>query len=449
MDLNSLDILTAARLLREGRQSSLALTDACLSRIAERNAELNAFVTVTADTARADARRADEALRAGRDRGPLHGIPLSLKDIIDLEGVPTTAASRVTGSQAATRHATVAARLLAAGAVIVGKCNLHEFALGTTNEDSAFGPARHPLDPRRSPGGSSGGSAVATATGMSLASIGSDTGGSIRIPAAACGLVGLKPQLGEVPTDGVVPLSHTLDHVGPLARTVADAAVLYQVLANLPTTPLQPCQPDEVTLGALGGYFAALLEPAVRGSFDRALVRLGTAGVRIREAEMPHADLIGPVYLHILLPEAAAWHARFLDACADLYTRPVRVRLEMGRMVLAEDYVRACAGRDLLRWEVDAALSEVDALVLPTLPIAAPELGAETVDFDGRRETVRNAMLRLTQPFNLSGHPAITLPIEPTPDGLPCGLQLVGHRDRTGELLALAAACEAILASRR
>jgi Asp-tRNA(Asn)/Glu-tRNA(Gln) amidotransferase A subunit family amidase len=219
-----------SRALTARHTTAEAVVERCLQRIAERNPTLNAFITVFDDEAREQARDADREIAAGRHRGPLHGVPISLKDLFDLRGSVTTAASRVRQAHVADRDATAVALLREAGAVIVGKTNLHEFALGTTNEDSAFGPARHPLDPSRSPGGSSGGSAAAVADGMCFASIGSDTGGSIRIPAAACGLVGLKPTYGELPTDGVVPLSPTLDHIGPICRSVEDAAIVYDVL---------------------------------------------------------------------------------------------------------------------------------------------------------------------------------------------------------------------------
>src|SRR5438552_6861764 len=215
------------RKLRAKEVRAVDVVEACLQRIHERNPGLNAFILVMGEEARRQAREADRELAAGRDRGPLHGVPISLKDIFDVRGVPTTAASRVRDGHVAARDAPAVAHLRQAGAVIVGKTNLHEFAFGTTNEDSAFGPARNPRDPSRSPGGSSGGSAASVAAGMALATIGTDTGGSIRIPAAACGVVGLKPSLGEVSTAGVVPLSRTLDHVGPLAQSVTDACLVY------------------------------------------------------------------------------------------------------------------------------------------------------------------------------------------------------------------------------
>src|SRR3989441_8314672 len=207
--------------------SAAEITDACLRQIDAENPRLNAFILVMADEARRQAAEADRALAAGHDRGPLHGVPMSIKDLLDVRGTPTTAASRVRDGHVAEHDAPAIAHLRQAGVIFIGKTNLHEFAFGTTSDDSAFGPARNPHDPSRSPGGSSGGSAASVAAGMALATIGTDTGGSIRIPAAACGIVGLKPAYGEVPTAGVVPLSHTLDHVGPLTLSVGDAAIVY------------------------------------------------------------------------------------------------------------------------------------------------------------------------------------------------------------------------------
>ena len=427
-DLATLTLVEAGHRLRSGALTAVALTEACLSRIAALDARLHAFVTVTAEWALASAALLDRELAAGRDRGPLHGIPISLKDLIDQAGVATTAGSRVPAARAAESDATVTARLKAAGAVLVGKTNLHEFACGTTGEDTAFGAVHHPLDDSRSAGGSSSGSAVAVATGMSLASIGTDTGGSVRIPSAACGLVGLKPVTGEVPVDGVVPLSRTLDHVGPIGRSVADVAAVFNALTRTSLRPPAPVAASTLRLGRVRGYAEARLEPAVREGYERAIDALRAAGVTFVDRQLPHADLMAAIYLHIMLPEAAAYHAATLERCPERYTPPVRLRLEMGRYVLAEDYLRALAGRDVVRADVDGALSGVDALVLPTLPIVAPPLGAETVPIDGISEPVRAMMLRLTQPFNLSGHPAIALPVGSSPHGLPVSLQVVANR---------------------
>ena len=444
-------ILTLAPQVAAGTVRSEQLTEAALSVIAKQNPRLNAFITVTADEALSAARQADRDIAAGRRLGPLHGIPISLKDLIDMAGVPTTAASKLRDGRMAKRDALIVANLRAAGAVLVGKTNLHEFAFGTTCEDSGWGPARNPVDDSRSPGGSSGGSAIAVRTGMSVASVGTDTGGSIRIPAAACGVVGLKPSWGEISAAGIVPLSRQLDHVGPLTRSVDDATLLYDILRGA-----QPS--DEATarsssssprkLKVLGGYFMDRLSEDVESGVEAALDVLRKSGAAITTTTLPHADDVAPVYLHLVLADAAAYHARSLERRPHAYTSNVRLRLEMGRHVLAEDYVRAQHGRTLLRREVDRALEDADALVLPALAIEAPPIGAATVAVRGGQESVRTAMLRCTQLFNLTGHPAISLPCGTTRRNLPIGLQLVGHSGRTADLLRVARQVEQALSSR-
>jgi aspartyl-tRNA(Asn)/glutamyl-tRNA(Gln) amidotransferase subunit A len=435
-----------ARALKAGDITSEAITVQCLDRIAGRNPSLNAFITVLADDALAQARDADREIAAGRHRGALHGIPISLKDLIDLRGTPTTAASRVRQGHVAETDAPVVARLREAGAVFIGKTNLHEFAFGTTNEESAFGPAHHPLDPARSPGGSSGGSAASVLDGMCFASIGTDTGGSIRIPSAACGLVGLKPALGEIPTAGVVPLSGTLDHVGPLCLSVTDAEIVYDALRGGGTVPRKdPSSPRGVSIGVLRGYFTALLDPQVASAFEGVCRRLRDAGVELEDVEVPHASEIAAVYLHIVLVEAAALHARTLESRAADYTPSVRLRLEMGRYILGEDYVRALRGRDVLRREVDGLLAGRDGLLLPSLAVPATRLGATTVRVGASEEPIRNITLRLTQLFNLTGHPALTMPCGTTDEGLPIGAQLVGYGVQTPALLQLARSLEPYL----
>jgi aspartyl-tRNA(Asn)/glutamyl-tRNA(Gln) amidotransferase subunit A len=279
---------------------------------------------------------------------------------------------------------------------------------------------------------------------MALGTIGTDTGGSIRIPAAACGLVGLKPRYGEVSVDGVVPLSRTLDHVGPLARTVADASFLYRALHGnaAPKTP-PPVPVSSLRLALPRSYFCDLLEDQVRALFEEAVARLREAGARVDEVTIRHASLTPAVYLHLVLADAAALHATTLDRMPDRYTPAVRLRLEMGRYILAEDYVRALEGREQLRREVDGALANHDALILPALPIPAPPLGAPTLQVGGVTEPVRNLMLRLTQLFNLTGHPAIAMPCGRTSAGLPCSVQLVGTA--TEHLVPVALGCEAAI----
>ena len=394
------------------------------------------------DEARRQARSLDRELARGVDRGPLHGVPVSLKDVIDLDGAPTTAASRTRRGRRAPADAPVTAFLRAAGAVFIGKCNLHELAFGTTGEESAYGPTRNPHAPGRVPGGSSSGSAVSVAAGMALASIGTDTGGSIRIPASACGVVGLKPTHGEVNAAGVVPLAPSLDHVGPIARSVADAALLYRILRGGPDAAGRAAEPPAgARLGVPRRYFLDVLEPAVERAFAAAVERLRGAGWRIDDVDLPHAADTAPIYLHTQLAEAADCHGADLDARPEAYGRGVRLRLELGRYVLAEDYVRAQRGRRVLAEEVDAALAHRAALLLPTLPVAPPRFGAGSIRIGDVTDTTRALTLRLTQLFDLTGHPAISVPCG-TAGGLPAGVQLAGRRGETGRLLAVAAACE-------
>jgi aspartyl-tRNA(Asn)/glutamyl-tRNA(Gln) amidotransferase subunit A len=441
----TLTIAEFGRQLRARQISAVEMLDECLRRIRERNPELNAFILVTEDLARRQALEADRELAAGRDRGPLHGVPYSVKDLIDVRGTPTTAASRVREGHVATDDAPTVAAMREAGAVLVGKTNLHEFAFGTTNEDSAFGPARNPCDPSRSPGGSSGGSAISVAAGMALATLGTDTGGSIRIPASACGIVGLKPAYGEISASGVVPLSRTLDHVGPLALTVGDAARVYEALRWNAVSVAQtaPIAPAALRLAVPRSYFFDVLDDEVRGRFDAAVAALEAAGAAVRDVDIPHASFIATIYLHISFGDAAAYHAATLDSMPDRYTAPVRVRLEAARYLLAEDYVRALDGRELLRSEVNGALAGCDALLLPTLPMPAPLVGANSVEIGGRKEPIRALTLRLTQLFDLTGHPAISLPCGSTAAGLPVGLQLAAAR--TPALLQVARTVEATL----
>jgi aspartyl-tRNA(Asn)/glutamyl-tRNA(Gln) amidotransferase subunit A len=440
--LDQLSVDAFGRLLRAGELSSSQVTDHCLQRIAADNRRLNAFTLVMAETARARAQEADKEIAAGIDHGPLHGVPISIKDLIDVRGTPTSASSRVREGHVAQRDAVVIASLRQAGAVLVGKTNLHEFAFGTTNEESAFGPARNPHDVTRSPGGSSGGSAISVAAGMALASVGTDTGGSIRIPAAACGVVGLKPSAGDVSTAGVVPLSRTLDHVGPLARSVMDAWFVYRALRGDRHVPTPAVPIGRVRLTVPRRYFCDLLDDDVRARFEESLERLREAGATIIDADIAKTGDIAPVYTTIVFAEAAAYHAPTLNEMPERYSVPVRLRLEVGRYLLAEDYARALTGREVLREAVDRTLEGYDALVLPTLPIPAPVLGAQAVALAGATEPVRSLMLRQTQLFNMTGHPAISLPCGTTSSGLPCGLQLVGVRAQTDALMHVAHACE-------
>jgi aspartyl-tRNA(Asn)/glutamyl-tRNA(Gln) amidotransferase subunit A len=431
-----------------GQLLSERLTEDALRVIAELNPKMNAFITVTAEEALATARRADKEIAAGRYLGLLHGIPISIKDLIDVSGLPTTAASKLREGRIARRDAPVVEHLRAAGAVLVGKTNLHEFAFGTTSEDSAWGPARNPVDTTRSPGGSSGGSAIAVRTGMSVASVGTDTGGSIRIPAAACGVVGLKPGYAEISTSAVIPLSRPLDHIGPLTRSVADAAILYDVLRGVSVRGVPADDTPGgfgMKLAILGGYFMDQLGADVETGINATFDALRRGGVEVSTTAIPHAADIAPIYLHLVLSDASAYHAGTLERRPHAYTDNVRIRLEMGRYVLAEDYLRAMRGRGVIRREIDRALEGVDGLILPALAIEAPPIGAAAVAVKGGPQPVRSLMLRCTQPFNLSGHPAISVPCGVSKAGLPIGLQIVGHLGRTPDLLRVARSVERML----
>jgi len=432
-------IVDIAPLVRSKAISATQLVENCLHEIAVQQ-PVNAFTTVLEASALEEAREADAQIASGGWRGPLHGVPVAIKDLIDVAGTRTTSGSAVPSVEART-DAPVVTRLREAGAIVIGKTNLHEFAYGTTSEETAFGPVRNPLDLSRSAGGSSGGSAAALAAGMCFGAVGTDTGGSIRIPSAACGTVGLKPTYDELPLTGIVPLSGSFDHVGPMARSVADAILLFQAMQGAEPGGLEPGV-GRLTFGIPYRYFCDRVDDDVASALARARTALTEAGHVVVDLEIAHAEWTPDVYLHVMLPEASWYHASLLERHASSYSPGVRLRLEMGRYVKAEDYVRAGHLRAVLRESVNAALADVDALLLPTLPMAAPVLGAQTVPVAGKQEPVRGAMLRLTQLFNVTGHPSIALPAGKGGDGMPRGLQLVGREAATISLLRAALVVE-------
>ena len=436
-DLRSIAEVSA--LVARGDVSPTELVERCLARI-EGGRHLNAFITVMADTARRDAEKAADEIRQHRYRGPLHGIPVSIKDLVDVAGTPTTSASAVPPLHPAT-DAPIVTMLRDSGAIVIGKTNLHEFAFGTTTDESAFGMVRNPFDVQRSAGGSSSGAAVALVEGMCYGSIGTDTGGSIRIPSAACGTVGLKPAVGELSCEGIVPLSTTCDHPGPMTRTVADARLMFEALTG-ESVPMVTGE-GPMTFAVPAGYLLDRLDPEVRSALGEVRRRLVDAGHRVHDVEIERSEITPDVYLHIVMAEAAAYHAPLLEQYADRYSPGVRLRLEMGRYVLGEDYVRAMRLREVLTMNVDRALADCDALLLPALAIPAPPLGDTTVTIDGTTEPIRAVMLRLTQLFNITGHPAIAIPAGRTRTNLPVGIQLVGGRQKTATLLRVAERVEA------
>jgi aspartyl-tRNA(Asn)/glutamyl-tRNA(Gln) amidotransferase subunit A len=454
-DLTALSVADAGRLLRRRRISAEELCRAYLGRVERHQPRLNAFVTVTAERALRAARAADRELRAGRDRGPWHGIPIGHKDVLLTRGVRTTAGSRLLARFVPARDATVVRRLRAAGAVMLGKLQTHEWAYGATCDSPTFGAVRNPWDPDRSPGGSSGGTAAAVAARLVAAGTGSDTGGSIRIPAAWCGVVGLKPTYGRVSRYGLLPISHSMDHVGPIGRRVADVARLYEVLAGADardaTTGGEPAAPPRVTglgrgvrglvLGVPREHFYDRLHPDVDRAVRAALRTLERLGARLEPVRLPRIRYAHAVGLAIMLAEGTAVHARHLRRRADRYAPDVRLMLELGLFVPAPAYVRARQLRRVLRDEVDAALGgRVAALVVPTLPVPAVRHGERHVRVGGERESVGAAVWRLTHPFNVTGHPALSVPAGFTPERLPVGLQVVGAWGDEATILRVAAA---------
>jgi aspartyl-tRNA(Asn)/glutamyl-tRNA(Gln) amidotransferase subunit A len=439
----------AAEMLRSRRVSSVELTRACIAIIERRDAELVAFITRTADTALADAARADEELARGTHRGPLHGIPIALKDLYDVAGVRTTAGSRVFGDSVATKDSAVAERLRAGGAVSLGKTNLHELAFGVTNQNPHYGAAKNPWDPARIPGGSSGGSAIAVATGMCFLSPGSDTGGSIRIPAALCGIAGLKPTYGRVSLRGAVPLSWTLDHAGPLARTVRDVALAFAVLVGYDEAdPVSADVPvDQYLQGLDDGvrglrvlvpaeHFFDDVDPEVERAVRAAATTLASLGAELRTGSLPHTAQLRATQRAIISVDAATFHRENVAARAAAIGADVLERLRTGATISATEYAQARRDRDIIRRDWSRILNDVDIILTPTTPVAAPSREGQDALAAAARLTAN------TSPFNLTGLPAISIPCGFTSGGLPIGLQLAAGPWRERVLLRAAQAYE-------
>ncbi len=454
-ELTYLTIADAAALLRKKKLSPVELAQAALERVASLNPRLNAFITVTAERALRDARAAEREIVRGKYRGPLHGIPITLKDNICTAGVRTTAGSRILGNFIPPADAEVARKLSRAGAVLLGKTNLHEFAYGITTENPHFGPARNPWNTACIPGGSSGGSAAAVATGMGFASVGTDTGGSIRIPSALCGIVGLKPNFGRVSCQGIVPLAVTLDHAGPLARTVSDAAILLDAICEGEETKSAFYQAarkgwnergakKRLRLGWPRDYFFDRVDAEIRRAIEAAVKVFERLGARIEEVALPRVAESAEPSTQIALAEALEYHESqgYFPARAAEYGDDVRGRLEMASAVRAVDYLKAQKVREQVRADFRAAFARVDAIVAPTTPIPAPRLGENTAKIAGESQSVRGALVRMNRPANFTGFPVISVPCGFTRGGLPIGMALHGAEWGEAQLLRIAAAYE-------
>jgi len=435
--------------LRRKEVSPLELTRTCLDRIEKLNPALNAFITVTAESALVEARAAEAEMSRGEWRGPLHGIPVALKDLIDTAGTCTTAASAVFEHRVPTEDAEVVRRLRRAGAVILGKNNLHEFAYGGSSLVSFFGDVHNPWNTGHIAGGSSGGSAAAVAGGLCYAAIGTDTAGSIREPAALCACVGIKPTYGRVSARGVIPLSWSLDHVGPLAATVGDAAAVLQVIAgydpldvgsvDVPVSDYVSGLSEEtrnLRIGVPRAYFFDDLDDEVRTAADRALAVIGTL-----VAEVHDVQIVVTMDRTVQAAESFAYHADHVGRTPELYQPETLRRIRSGEKISAGEYIQRRRELDQERRRAHDFFADVDLLVAPTMPIPAPMIADLRKDPDALRPAELK-LLRNTRPFNVWGLPAISVPCGFTKSGLPIGLQIAGPHWREDLALRLAHAYE-------
>ncbi len=439
LDLANLSISRAARALQAREISPLELTDAYLKRIAELNPRLNAYLTVTAERAREDARRASEELANGKSRGPLHGIPIAHKDLYETAGIRTTGGAKIHAAHIPDTDCTVVRKLREAGTVLLGKLNTHEYAYGVTTNNPHFGPTRNPWNLERIPAGSSGGSGAAIAAGLAVATTGTDTGGSIRMPASVCGVVGLKPTYGRVSKAGVLPLSYRFDHAGPITRTVEDAALMLNAIAGYDAAdatsvrvPVGDATADlnagvrGLRVGVPRGYFFDHLEDGIAESIESALAELRRLGAEIRDVELPGVDEGVMGVFGFVLAEAQEIHAQAMRTRMQDFGPDLQALLgSMAPPVAAlMSGIRAC---DALTVHVRKLLESVDVLVTPTTPLAAALIGQDTVSYGGITGDIVLAMIRCTAPFNATHLPALSLPCGFTRNALPIGMQIVGR----------------------
>lgn len=442
-------ILELGEQIRQRTVSPVELTKQCLERIEHLNPLLNAFITVTADAALAQAQQAEIEIKSGHWRGPLHGIPLGLKDLLDTAGIRTTAASALFKDRIPAADAEVVRRLKNAGAVLLGKQNLHEFAYGASSVVSYYGAVHNPWNPAHIAGGSSSGSAASVAAGIGYGAIGTDTAGSIREPAALCGTVGLKPTSGRVSARGVIPLSWSLDHVGPIARSVADAAVLLHAMAGYdagdPGSVDAPVEdyvaalqeaPTPLRIGVPRPYFYDDLHPEIAAAANHALTVMATLSEEIRDIELQI-----PSNRIVRSAEAYAYHAEFVSRTPELYQPETLRRIQSGARITATEYIQGRREMEQIRRDITGVFNDVDVMVTPTIPVPPPTLAEleQNADLLRAREML---LLRNTLPVNVWGLPAISVPCGFTSDGLPIGLQIIGPHWGEAVILQLAHAYE-------
>jgi len=442
--------------IARGELSPVEVLNAVIERTASVEPRLNVYITPTFERAMDDARMAEREIAAGKHRGPLHGVPIGLKDNYWTEGIRTTAGSKLLADFVPTEDGTAVARLRAAGAVITGKLNMHELAIGGTTTNPHYGATRNPWCLDRIPGGSSGGSAAAVAAGFCFAALGTDTVASVRHPACLCGLVGLKGTFGRVSVFGTVPLSWSLDHVGPITRTVEDAALVLNAIAGYDPkdsgsanvkAPDFAHRLDEdlkgVRIGVPREHFFEPLDPEVRESVEAAIVVLQDLGASVSDVEFPSASQATVIFPFLSRPEAASFQEDFLRGPGDDYG-DVRFNVELGEMILATDYIRAQRLRTAMRQELDGIMKEFDALVMPTSRTVAFPIGEPFTEVDGQAIDPFQLLAGLTAPFSLTGSPAITVPCGFNSEGLPIGLQIAGRAWDEAMTLRIGAAYERV-----
>ena len=428
-----------SKLVQNKELSPVEIIEAHLTRIDATEPVLNSFITLLADEARGAALQAEKDIQAGRYKGPLHGIPVALKDLYNTGGVRTTSGSRIFDNFIPTEDCTVAAKFQRAGAILVGKLNMHPFAYGPTGENLDYGHMHNPWNPDMVTGGSSGGSGSAAAAGQCTITTGSDTGGSIRIPAALCGIVGLKPTYGLVSRHGLTPLSWSLDHPGPMTRTVEDAAITMNVIAGHDPKDVASAKVDipdytsaltgdikGLRIGIVKEYFETPLDPQVRKAVMDAIGLLESMGAEVKEVSYPMFNQSQAISSTVLMSEDTAYHRDLLEKDGHQIYEPVRQRLEAGLFISAAEYLRAQQARTIFDNQGRRLLDDVDLLAGPTEPVTAPRIMASKVMAGEQEVGVVGALTQYTRPYNINGFPAISVPCGFSDENMPIGLQLAG-----------------------
>ena len=450
-NLHKLSISEASELLNKKDLSPVDLVNAHLTRIKETESKLNSFITVLEDTAIKSAIQAEKEILSGKRKGDLHGIPIGLKDLYFTKGVPTTIGSEIYKNFIPEYDAKVTIDLTEAGAIILGKLQMHEFALGTTSHNPHYGSARNPWNTECATGGSSGGSGSSVAAGQCMGALGSDTGGSIRIPSALCGIVGMKPTFGRVSRHGVFPLSNSLDTVGPMTRTVEDNAIMLNAISGHDGNDIYSAKVEVSDFKAhleedIAGlkiarprtYFYDVIDKEVLELIDTACQKFESLGAEVETIDLPILDHTLAISGTILLTEAAEIHSENLKTKSELIGEDVKLRLQQGALTSGVDYVKSQRGRSVYNQKMNELFETYDIILAPTVPSGAPFIEADSIDINGTQELIGPLMARLTRPQNITGLPTISIPIGFTSKQLPVGMQLTSPAFQEGLLYNVA-----------